>query len=243
MSQSSDPAKPLSGKTALITGATRGLGYETSLALAEKGAHIIALGRTVGGLEELDDAVKQLGSKVTLVPLDLEEEDLIDALGPSLFPRFDKLDIFIGNAAYLGALSPVTHFKTSEWNKIFATNLTANYLLLRTLEPLLKRSGNATALFITDQMNEDKETAFWGPYLASKSALEQLAKSFATENADSTIKTQIYYPGPMATNLRRNAFPGEDQSNLTSPQTAAQKIADHLADNKHENGATINALT
>lgn len=234
---------PFNNKTALITGATRGLGQHLCLELAKKGANIIAIGRTVGALEDLDDKIKTIQSKkdatITLVPLDLCETETIDALGPTLFSKFDKLDILISNAAYLGGLAPISHFKTEEWNKLITTNLTANFALIRTLDPLLKRSANANAIFITDNQSDIRGTAYWGPYTATKAALEIMVNAYAAELRESNIKACLINPGPMATNLRRNAYPGEDQSTLATPASKAEKLINILSKNTHKNGETI----
>ena len=232
-------SKPLANKTALITGATRGLGYSLSLELAKSGAHIIATGRTVGALEELDDEIKKIGGTATLVPLDLLEEETLDGIGPSLFSKFKKLDIFIGNAAYLGALSPTSHFKNAEWNKVLGTNLNANWQLIRSLDPLLKQAENSTALFITDDEITENTPAYWGPYAASKAGLEALVKSYANECNETNTKVQLYSPCPMATNLRRKAYPGEDQANLKAPEEVAKAITSHIINNEAPNGAHI----
>ena len=236
-------SNPLADKTALITGATRGLGYSLSLELAKNGAHIIATGRTIGGLEDLDDEIKEAGGTATLVPLDLLEEDTLDGIGPSLLSKFEKLDFFIGNAAYLGALSPTSHFKTAEWNKVMGTNLKANWQLIRSLDPLLKQASNSTALFITDEEIAESAPAYWGPYAASKAGLKTLVKSYAGECNETNLKVQLYSPCPMATNLRKKAFPGEDQSTLTAPEVVAKAIANHLINNEAENGAHIKFKT
>lgn len=232
-------SQQLTNKTALISGATRGLGKHIAIELAKNGAHIIALGRTVGALEELDDEIINKGGSATLIPIDLLEEEKLDAIGPSLFPRFDALDIFIGNAAYLSTLSPVTHFKTDEWHKVIGTNLTANWLLLRSLEPLLRRAESAKAVFITDHETSESPEAYWGPYAASKAALETLVKTYTEETKESPIKAWLFNPGTMGTNLRRKAFPGEDQSTLPTPKTVARFLVETLINNQHPNGSTI----
>ena len=232
-------SQQLTNKTALISGATRGLGKHIAIELAKHGAHIIALGRTVGALEELDDEIKNSGGTATLIPIDLLEEEKLDAIGPSLFPRFDALDFFIGNAAYLSTLSPVTHFKTEEWHKVIGTNLTANWLLLRSLDPLLRRAETGKAVFITDHQTSENPEAYWGPYAASKAALESLVKAYAEEIKETPIKAWLYNPGPMGTKLRRKAFPGEDQSTLPLPETIAKHLVETLINNQHPSGSTI----
>ncbi len=226
-------------KTALITGSTSGLGRALALTMAEQGAHIIALGRTVGALEELDDDIKKAGGQTTLVPLDLTELETIDPLGPTLFQRFDKLDYFIAGAAYLGGLAPITHYKTAEWDKVITTNLIANFALIRTLHPLLERAENGTACFISDNSPDNRGTAYWGPYSASKAALETLVQSYAAECQTTSIKALTLIPGPMPTPLRRKAYPGEDTSHLAGPAAAAQKITELLRKNHYENGDQI----
>jgi len=226
-------------KTVLITGATRGLGQQLALSLAKQGAHIIALGRTVGALEELDDQIKSLGGQSTLTPIDLTDIETIDALGPTLYPRFNTLDLFIANAAYLGTLSPITHTKTQEWNKILTTNLTANFALVRTLDPLLRQAKSATALFITDQNENNRSAAYWGPYSASKAALEALVSSYAKEIQETNVKAITINPSPMATALRRKAYPGENQSSLATTQSTAQIILEKLLENNYANGAQL----
>ncbi len=228
--EKNNPSGTLIGKTALITGASRGLGRAIALDLATEGASIIAIGRTVGGLEELDDDIKSVGGKATLIPLDLLDAEKLDALGPSLIERFPSLDILVGNAAYLGGLSPLTHFKTEEWDKIINTNLKANWQLMRTLHPLLERAPKAIALFITDQPEENSKPAFWGPYTASKAALEALVNTYAEETKTTGISTRLFNPGLMPTNLRRKAFPGEDQTTLQDPAPIAHQITRIIED-------------
>lgn len=224
MTDQTTTSKPLSGKTALITGATRGLGQALALTLAGEGAHIIAIGRTMGGLEDLDDEIRALGGEATLTPLDLMEGEKLDALGPTLFPRFDKLDILIGNAAYLGGLAPLSHTKTAEWEKIISTNLTANWRLIRSLHPLLERAEKSIVRFIgCDGAGEDSE-AFWGPYNASKAGLEALVNAYRQEAAHNNIHVEMVTPPPMPTVLRRKAYPGEDQQHLSSTTSAAEEI-------------------
>lgn len=230
---------PLKDITMLITGATRGLGRELALKGAAKGAHIIALGRTIGALEELDDEIKANHNKgATLIPLDLLATDRLDALGPALFPRHNKIDILISNAAYLGGLSPIAHTKTEEWEKIINTNLTANFALMRTLAPLLERADHAMALFITDNHEETRGKAYWGPYSASKAGLEALVKSFAGEYASKGITTALINPGPMPTTLRRKAFPGEDSMKTQPPAIMADTIINCLITRDLINGET-----
>ncbi len=230
---------PLKNKTMMITGATRGLGLELALAGARNGAHIIAIGRTIGALEDLDDQIKQAGASATLIPLDLMQLEAIDALGPSLFPHHDQLDIFVSNAAYLGGLSPLTHTKTEEWQKTIQTNLSANFALIRTLTPLLQRAGQAQALFITDNQADNRDNAYWAPYNASKAGLEALVRSYAGECSATNVKAALLNPPPMATSLRRKAYPGEDATAIHTPAQIADTILKLLIENQFENGAVI----
>lgn len=203
--------KQLAGKIALVTGASRGIGYAIAKMLAAQGAHIIAVARTVGGLEELDDDIKALGSTATLVPLDLKDYQGIDRMGQSLFERFDHLDILVGNAGILGVLSPLGHIDPKDWDDLMAVNVTANWRLIRSLDPLLKRAENGRAVFVTSGSTR-KFIAYWGGYATSKAALEGLAKTYAAECTSSNVRVNLVNPGPIATALRARAMPGEDSS-------------------------------
>jgi NAD(P)-dependent dehydrogenase (short-subunit alcohol dehydrogenase family) len=198
----------LNGKIALVTGASRGIGFASALGLAKRGAHIIALARTTGGLQELDDQIfAETGNRSTLVPLDITDYDALDRMGEALFERFKKLDILVANAAKLHALSPLGHIRPKDFEATIATNLTANWRLIRALDPLLRASEKALAVFITDQISQKPE-AFWGGYAASKAGLEALAKTYAAEVAHTNIEVKIVDPGITDTKLRRQAFPG-----------------------------------
>lgn len=213
------------GRTALITGASRGLGAALARRLAAEGAHCILLARTVGGLEEVDDAIRKAGGQpATLVPLDLgKDHDQIDALGAQLHQRFGKLDLLIANAATLGGLSPVGHIDPHAWHQTIAVNLTANYRLIRSLDPLLRQSDAGRAVFMTcspDSMGE----AFWGAYAASKAGLEKLTQCYAAEMHRSPVQVKLVDPGIMATKLRAQAFPGLDPATLPQADEAAVRI-------------------
>ncbi|HVY13392.1 MAG TPA: SDR family NAD(P)-dependent oxidoreductase [Alphaproteobacteria bacterium] len=216
----------LDGKIALITGASRGLGRALGLALGKAGAHIVALARTQGGLADFDDALrKETGRGATLIPLDLAEPDASFAqLGMVLFERFKHLDILALNTAAIGPLSPVAHVKEADLQKIMAVNFTANARLLRHLDPLLRASQSPKVLFLTCGESSRAHSAYWGAYAASKKALEQLALSYKEETEKAGFDVRVIDPGPMATQLRRSAFPGEDQANMQTPEQAAEKI-------------------
>jgi len=210
----------LTGEVAVVTGASRGIGYALSLALAREGAHVIALARTVGGLEELDDEIRALGGSATLVPADLKDFAAIDRLGEAIFERWKRLDILIGNAGVLGQLSPLGHIKPKVWEEAVAVNLTANWRLIRSLDPLLRQSSAARAVFVTTGATHSLP-AYWGAYSATKAALEALVRTYAAEISKTEIRANLLNPGPTRTALRAKAFPGEDPSSLPTPDEIA----------------------
>jgi NAD(P)-dependent dehydrogenase (short-subunit alcohol dehydrogenase family) len=214
----------LKDRIALITGASRGIGRATALALSCEGAHVLLLARKQKSLEPVDDEIKAKGGKTSLIPLDLEDGPTIDALGPALYQRFGRLDIFIGNAGLLGGLRPLTHIASETWERVLAINLTANWRLIRTLDPLLRRSDAGRVIFVTSSGVAHSGRAYWGPYSVSKAALETLAKTYANETADSPIKVNIVDPGATATAMRAEAYPGEDQATLQTPEQVADVI-------------------
>ncbi|HYL33988.1 MAG TPA: SDR family NAD(P)-dependent oxidoreductase [Stellaceae bacterium] len=207
----------LQGRLALVTGASRGIGAAVARRFAAEGAHVIAVARTQGALEELDDAVRAAGGAATLVPLDLRNFDAIDHMGAALNERFHKLDIVAGCAGVLGNLSPMGHIDPKLWSEVFDVNVTANYRLIRSLDPLLRRSDNGRAIFVTCAAGRDL-AAFWGAYGASKAALEALVRVYAAEVARTPIRVNLVNPGPVRTRLRAEAFPGEDRATLKAPE-------------------------
>jgi NAD(P)-dependent dehydrogenase (short-subunit alcohol dehydrogenase family) len=215
--------KPLSSRIALVTGASRGIGYATARALARAGAHIIAVARTQGGLEELDDAIQSEGGSATLVPLNLTDFDGIARLGAALNERHGKLDILVGNAGIAGPSSPLGHIDLKPWNDVMAINVTANFQLIRCMEPLLIHSDAGRAVFITSG-TAAKASAYRGPYAASKAALEALARVWGHETANSTIRVNLFNPGPIRTHMRAIVMPGEDPTTLDTPEQAAEYI-------------------
>jgi NAD(P)-dependent dehydrogenase (short-subunit alcohol dehydrogenase family) len=192
--------KSLAGKVALVTGASRGLGFATALHLAKAGAHIIATARTKGGLEELDDAVKAAGSTATLVPMNITDLDAIDRLGAAIFERHKKLDILIGNAGTLGKLTPLAHVEPKVWDEALAINLTSNYRLIRSMDALLQAAPAGRAVFVTSGLAY-KCLPYWGTYSIGKAALEALMKTYAAEVATTNIRVNCFSPGPTRTNL------------------------------------------
>jgi len=216
-------SKPLLGRIALVTGASRGIGFATALALAQAGAHVVAMARTVGGLEELDDEIKKAGSTATLVPLDLKDLDGIARLGAALNERFGKLDVMVANAGLLGPLSPLSHVDPKAWSELIAVNVTANWQLIRCMEPLLQKSDGGRAVLITSG-GATSGTAYWGPYATSKAALDAMARAWAAENAKTNLKINLFSPGAVRTRMRATAFPGEDPATLKKPAAVAEKI-------------------
>ncbi len=217
-------ARPLAGRFALVTGATRGIGHATAVALGRAGAHIIATGRTAGALEELDDAVIAAGSTTTLVPMDVKDGEAIDRLGGALYERFGRLDIFVGNAGILGPMTPLQQVEPKEWDEIIAINLTANYRFVRSLDPLLRLSTAGRAVLVSSGAAH-KARAYWGPYAVTKAAVEVLARTWASETANlSNLRVNLLNPGPVRTRMRAKAFPSEDPETLPTPEAVAEAI-------------------
>ena len=206
----------LADRLALVTGATRGIGRAVALAYAREGAHLILVGRTAGALEEVDDEIRALGGSATLLTLDLKTQDKIDALGPTIYQRWNKLDILVGNAGILGPLSPLGHVTADAWSEVLEINLTANWRLIRTLDPLLRRSEAGRAIFVSSGVATNPR-AYWGPYAASKAGLEALVKVYADEVANTPVRVNLVNPGPTRTGMRAKAFPGEDPASLRPP--------------------------
>jgi len=219
----------LNEKIILVTGASRGIGRAAAKALADAGAHVIALARTVGGLEELlDDAIKPGGGGATLVPLDLRDAPALDRLGASIFERWGRLDGLLGNAGQLGQLSPLAHLEPKIFQEALDVNVTANFRLIRSLDPLLRRSDAGRVLFVTSGAAR-KHTPFWGSYAVSKAALESLALTYAAECEGTAVKVNLLNPGPLRTKMRQKAMPGEDPSSLTPPEAIAPLIVELLS--------------
>jgi NAD(P)-dependent dehydrogenase (short-subunit alcohol dehydrogenase family) len=215
--------QPLAGSIALVTGASRGIGAATALKLAQAGAHVVAVARTVGGLEELDDSIRAAGGSATLVPGDLKDFAAIDRLAGALAERYGRLDVLIGNAGILGPLSPLGHVEAKAWDDVMAVNVTANWRLIRALDPLLQRSTAARVVFLTSGATA-RAIAYWGAYSVSKSALEMLARIYAAENATTNVRVNLFNPGPIRTRMRAHAMPGEDPMMLDTPEQAADKV-------------------
>jgi NAD(P)-dependent dehydrogenase (short-subunit alcohol dehydrogenase family) len=213
----------LAGRLALVTGASRGLGAAAALAFAREGAHCVLLARTVGGLEEVDDEIKAMGASATLVPLDVTDGPGIDRLGAALYQRFGRLDVLLGNAAILGTLSPVGHIEPEVFERVMAVNVTANWRLVRSLDPLLRLSDAGRAIFVTSDIAR-RAVAYWGAYAASKAALDMLVGIYAAEMAHTNVRINLFDPGPMRTAMRQQAFPGEDPALQTPPELHAESL-------------------
>ena len=218
-----EPTLPLAGKIALVTGASRGLGRAVAIELARNGAHPVITARSQGGLEETDDLIRAIGGKATLLPLDLENGEALDALGPSLFERFRRLDILVHCAASLGRLTPAPHILPRDWDDVVAVNLAATWRLIRSCGPLLAIAEAGRAVFVTDTVAETAR-AYWGAYGATKAGAANLVRAWAQEVEGSRLQVALFDPGPMATRLRASAMPGEDPTTLPRPETIAPRL-------------------
>jgi NAD(P)-dependent dehydrogenase (short-subunit alcohol dehydrogenase family) len=231
----------LKGRIAVVTGASRGIGRAAALALGEAGAHVVAVARTVGALEELDDAIRAKGGAATLVPLDLKDGPAIDRLGGALYERWGRLDMLLGNAGILGAITPVPHIDPKVFDDVLAVNLTANWRLLRSLDPLLRQSDAGRALFLTaDEFR--RPIPFWGVYATSKAALETLVKTYAGETRLTKVRANLLNPGPIRTRLRAQAMPGEDPMAVRPPEAAVPDILRMLSPDFLESGTVFDMI-
>jgi NAD(P)-dependent dehydrogenase (short-subunit alcohol dehydrogenase family) len=226
----------LKDRVALVTGASRGLGRSAALALAKEGAHIIAMARTQGGLTELDDEIRSVGGTATLVPADMKDYDAIDRLGAAIFERWKRLDILVGNAGILGKLTPMPHVDQKMWDDVMAVNVTSNYRLIRSLDPLLRASDAGRAVFVTSGLAH-KCWAYWGPYSISKAALEAMVKTYAAEIETSSLRVNCFSPGATRTKMRATAMPGEDPESLPHPDDVAAQIVPMCLPDFTDNGA------
>ena len=225
----------LQGRVALVTGASRGIGRAAALAFARAGAHVVALARTAGALEELDDEIQAVGSTATLVPVDLTDGEAIDRLGPALLSRWGKLDVLRATAGMLGPLAPLTQVSPKEWARVFDINVTANWRVLKSVEPALKASDAARVLFVSSGAAHSCR-AYWGPYAASKAALEAMARSYAAENERTPLRVMMVNPGPLRTRMRAEAMPGEDPLTLKTPEDLAPHLVELASPDWSETG-------
>lgn len=230
--------KSLQGRIALITGASRGIGRAVAVALAREGAHVVLLARTQGALEEVDDEVRDAGGSATLLQLDLRNGDKLDGLGPTLFQRWGKLDILVGNAGILGPLSPLGHITADAWQDVININLTANWRLIRTCDPLLRKSDAGRAIFVTSGAATGTH-AYWGPYAVSKAGLEALVKTYAQEMERTPVRANLINPGGVRTAMRAKAYPGENPASLPTPEEVAPLFVELASPECSLNGEVI----
>jgi NAD(P)-dependent dehydrogenase (short-subunit alcohol dehydrogenase family) len=231
----------LAGKIALVTGASRGIGKAVAKLFAREGAELILVARTTGGLEELDDEIRKINGRTSLlVPLDLREFEAIDRLGYALYERYGRLDVLVGNAGDLGTLAPVGHIEPAEWQRIIDINLTANWRLLRSLDPLLRQSEAGRAIFVSSSVGSQARP-FWGTYSVSKAALEMLVRVYAEEIKQTKIRANLIDPGRTRTGMRAAAYPGEDPLTLPTPDEIAEKFLPLALPDFDGNGQVIKA--
>ena len=230
----------LSGRVALITGASRGIGYFMARELAAAGAHVIAVARTVGGLEELDDEIREAGGSATLVPLDLTDMAGIDRLGGAIHERWGKLDVLVANAGVLGTISPLGHVEAKVFDKVMAINVTSTWRLIRSVDPLLRLSDAGRAIVMSSGAAHSAR-AYWGPYAASKAAVEAMVRSWADETKNTALRINCVNPGATRTAMRAQAMPGEDPATLPHPSEIAAKILPLASPELTETGLIYNA--
>jgi NAD(P)-dependent dehydrogenase (short-subunit alcohol dehydrogenase family) len=228
----------LEGRIVLITGASRGIGRAAAIALARDGAHVVLVARTVGGLEETDDEIRKCGGSATLVPLDLKNFVGIDQLGATIFERWGRLDGFLGNAGVLGVLTPLSHLSPKVWQESIDVNVTANWRLIRSLDPLLRKSDAARVLFVSSGAARNFRP-YWGSYSIAKAALEALALTYAAECAETNVHVNLLNPGPLRTKMRAKAMPGEDPLTLEPPEAVAPLIVQLLLPDCMKNGELV----
>lgn len=230
----------LSGRIALVTGASRGIGYQIAKQMAAAGAHVIAVARTVGGLEDLDDEIKAAGGQATLVPLDLTDMGGIDRLGGAINERWGKLDILVANAGVLGVIAPIGHVEAKVFEKVMAVNVTSTWRMIRSVDPLLRKSDAGRAILLSSGVAHSAR-AFWAPYAASKAAVEVLGRSWADETRNMPLRVNCVNPGATRTAMRAQAMPGENPDTLPTPAEIAAKILPLASPTLRETGMLFQA--
>ncbi|WP_028880266.1 SDR family NAD(P)-dependent oxidoreductase [Terasakiella pusilla] len=230
--------KALEGRVALITGASRGIGRAVALRFAQEGAHVILVARTIAALEEVDDEIQALGGSATLVPMNLREFDKIDQMGQALYDRFGKIDIVVGNAGFLGDLTPMAHLKVKMWNEVMDVNVTANWRLIRSMEPLLKQSDAGRAIFLSSGTTKAPR-AYWAAYAVSKAALENMVQTWALELGKTNIKANLIDPGATRTRMRAQAYPGENPETLKEPEALTDLFVELASPSYDKSGEIV----
>ncbi|WP_417781825.1 SDR family NAD(P)-dependent oxidoreductase [Terasakiella pusilla] len=230
--------KALEGRIALITGASRGIGRAVALRFAQEGAHVILVARTIAALEEVDDEIQALGGSATLVPMNLREFDKIDQMGQALYDRFGKIDIVVGNAGFLGDLTPMAHLKVKMWNEVMDVNVTANWRLIRSMEPLLKQSDAGRAIFLSSGTTKAPR-AYWAAYAVSKAALENMVQTWALELGKTNIKANLIDPGATRTRMRAQAYPGENPETLKEPEALTDLFVELASPSYDKSGEIV----
>ena len=230
--------RPLTGSVALVTGASRGIGAATAIALARMGAHLVITARTQGGLEETDDAIRSVGGTATLLPLDLREGEKIDVLGPSIYRRFGRLDVLVHCAGALGQLTPAGHISPKDWADVLAVNLSATWRLIRCCDPVLRQAPAGRAVFVTDTVARIP-TAYWGALGATKAGMENLVRTWAAETATTNMRVNLFDPGVVRSRMRGAAFPGENPASVPGPDTVAGALAALCLPDEVRHGALV----
>jgi NAD(P)-dependent dehydrogenase (short-subunit alcohol dehydrogenase family) len=231
----------LTGRVALVTGASKGIGAAVAKAYAKAGAHVVLIARNKSALEKIDDEIREAGGQATLLPLDLMKLDEVDKLGPSIYERFGKLDIFVGNAGLLGTLGPLPQISNREFQHVLETNLSANFRLIKTLDLLLQASDAGRAIFVSTGKGVVEGRAYWGTYSLSKAALESMARVYAAENEKTNLRINIVDPGAVRTGMRSSAKPGEDPMNLPVPEDITGVFLDLASVNCTKHGEVVDA--
>jgi NAD(P)-dependent dehydrogenase (short-subunit alcohol dehydrogenase family) len=231
-------AGELEGRIILVTGASRGIGRAVALEAARRGADIIALARTEGGLEELDDEISALGRSASLVPCDLADSDGLDRLAAVVAERWGRLDGLAAIGAMLGPLSPVSHIEPKHWDEAVAVNVSANWRLLRAFDALLRASDAGRAVFVTSDIAQSSP-AFWAPYAATKAGLEALVRSYAHETEKMSVCANLFSPGPVRTAMLAKAMPGADLSEFPAPRDVAPALVDLLSPQETRTGERV----
>jgi NAD(P)-dependent dehydrogenase (short-subunit alcohol dehydrogenase family) len=239
LTEPNSPEGRLAGRVALVTGASRGIGRAVALRFAREGADLILAATTQGALEEVDDEIRAMGRSATLVPADLTDYALIDRMGAAVYERWGRLDVLVGNAGVLGILSPLGHISPETWENVIAVNVTANWRLIRSFDPLLRASDAGRAIFVTSGVSGGR--AYWGAYAVSKGALETMVRTYAAEVAKTPVRANLINPGPTRTRMRAQAYPGEDPNTLKTPDDVAGAFVDLAVPGCAINGEIVEA--